>query len=245
MRMSDKSRQQQILVTLTLYPHRFDQRFPQLKGTIFIVTYGRSGSTLLQNLLMSIPHCVIRGENHNLMETLWQTARRARLMHDQFASIGASKTSPWFGADLVQPDQFAAELVDLFVSHVLAPPPDARWFGFKEIRYDAFGDRLEEVLDFIASRFKYPVFVFNTRDAEQVARSSWWRDWNSEDVRRLVEQQDQRFARYCRMHPQNCFLAKYEDYTADPLALQGLFDLMGEPLPKAGLRQQLDIWLDH
>jgi hypothetical protein len=33
----------------------------------FVVTYGRSGSTLLQGLLNSIPRYCIRGENYNAM----------------------------------------------------------------------------------------------------------------------------------------------------------------------------------
>lgn len=59
--------------------HHLNTRFPNLKRNIFIVTYGRSGSTLLQNLLMTIPGCIIRGENHNAMESIWNAAIRCRM----------------------------------------------------------------------------------------------------------------------------------------------------------------------
>lgn len=36
-------------------------------GSVLIITYGRSGSTLLQGILNSIPGYLIRGENENLM----------------------------------------------------------------------------------------------------------------------------------------------------------------------------------
>lgn len=36
-------------------------------GSILVITYGRSGSTLLQGILNSIDGILIRGENHNFL----------------------------------------------------------------------------------------------------------------------------------------------------------------------------------
>ena len=51
-----------------------DDRFPDLnavsEGFVFVVTYGRSGSTLLQNVLNTIPGYCIRGENANTLAHL-------------------------------------------------------------------------------------------------------------------------------------------------------------------------------
>jgi len=54
--------------------------FPQLEKTLFIVTYGRSGSTLLQNMINALPGHILRGENANLLGPMvrsWQDLRQS------------------------------------------------------------------------------------------------------------------------------------------------------------------------
>jgi hypothetical protein len=46
-------------------PHLND--LPNLKGSVFIVTYGRSGSTLLQSMLQTIPGIHLSGENYGAL----------------------------------------------------------------------------------------------------------------------------------------------------------------------------------
>lgn len=186
--------------------HRFDTAYPNLKGCIFIVTYGRSGSTLLQNLLMTIEGATIRGEDHRGPE------------------------HPWHGADQMRPVKFGASLVDAFVENVLAPPTDALWFGFKEIRYNALGDDFPMVMDFMHHHFKNAWFIFNTRNADDVTRSGWWKDWDRDDVVRLVEGMDARFADYAAQYPDRAFLVNHADFCDDPLGLEPVFDWLGEPI---------------
>lgn len=52
------------------YPHLYMPK----EGYVFIITYGRSGSTLTQNLLNSLPGYCIRGENSNLLYFLSKAA---------------------------------------------------------------------------------------------------------------------------------------------------------------------------
>lgn len=54
------------------------QRHPQLVGSLLIVTYGRSGSTLLQSMLQTIPGAHIAGENYNALHPIFQSVRRAQ-----------------------------------------------------------------------------------------------------------------------------------------------------------------------
>lgn len=219
--------------------------YPDLRGTLFIVTYGRSGSTLLQNLLMTIPGCTIRGENLNLLEGLWRAERRAAEVRQGFAHLGRHPTQPWFGVEHIRPEAFGAALVEAFVAQVLAPPPDARWFGFKEIRYSQVGDDLEAFLDFIRARFPNAHFIFNTRRGEAVAASRWWRKRKTEDVLAMVAAMDARFARYAAAHPDCCFETRYEDFTAEPEVLRPLFERLGEPFDPAAIRAVLEHRLTH
>lgn len=225
--------------------HRFDQNFPQLKGNVFIITYGRTGSTLLQNLLMTIPECVVRGENHNIMENIWNSARRARMARKTWKEAGVHATHPWYGADQIRPVLLASKMIDGFVDHVLAPPADARWFGFKEIRYDSYGERLPEVLNFMKYHFKNPIFVFNTRRIEDVAKSAWWKEWKYENVEKMVSNMDRRFSAYHADHPENTFMTSFEEFSTNPQALRPLFEKMGETLDEDKISAVLSNRLQH
>ena len=218
---------------------------PKLRGTLFVVTYGRSGSTLLQNLLMTIPGCVIRGENHNILETLWWAKRRSLQAHITWQVDGGAPGHPWYGADRIDPHSFGEGMVTAFVHSVLQPPRDVRWLGFKEIRYNSAGDKLDEQLDFMRTHFPNVHFVFNSRGAESVCQSEWWRKWKREEVLKMVATMDQRFDAYAAAHPECCFRTRYEEFTADPDVLRPLFDRLGEPFDPVAIRAVLDHPLTH
>lgn len=225
--------------------HRFDRKFPDLKGSLFIVTYGRTGSTLLQGLISTIPGCTIRGENHNVMETLWGSAMRVRLTRNTWGKEEQPLSHPWHGADRIRPAMFGGALVDAFVDHVLCPPQDARWIGFKEIRYNAFGDRFSDVLDFMRYHFKNAHFVFNTRQKADVAKSAWWANWKYEDVETLITDMDRRFADYHAAHPDFTTMTSYESFSTDPRALAPLFEKLGETLDETKIKAVLGHKLTH
>lgn len=220
-------------------------RCPELKGCLFVVTYGRSGSTLLQNLLMTIPGSVIRGENHNILEALWWATRRAQQAHETWRADGADPEHPWYGANQIDSQSFAAAMIAAFVESVLQPPRNVRWLGFKEIRYSSAGDRLEEQLDFMRAHFPNAHFIFNSRDADAVSRSLWWKNWKPDDVVKMVSTMDARFDRYTEAHPDCCFRTRYEDFMADPEVLRPLFDRLGEPFNPVAIRAVLDRRLTH
>jgi len=222
-----------------------DVDFPNLKGTIFVVTYGRSGSTLLQSILQTIEGAHISGENFNAIEPLFRSFQRASWAKGEFGQSKTAKNNPWYGAELIDPDAYGADLVDAFVKHIIRPPTDARWLGFKEIRYANFGDELGKALDFMARHFKNCHFVFNTRSAQDVAKSSWWRNMDFAKVGSMVAEMDTRFAHYHGANPRNTILIRYEDYLADPKHLAPMFDLLGEPFDLASIEDVLNVKLSH
>ena len=48
---------------------------------VLIITYGRSGSTLLQGLLNSIDGCIVRGENYDACKGLFRTYQAVSYTH--------------------------------------------------------------------------------------------------------------------------------------------------------------------
>ena len=220
--------------------------YPDLKGTVFIVTYGRSGSTLLQSLLQTIDRSHIAGENFNALEGLFQASQRARRTRRTWGKKEQPGNHPWHGADNIRPFKLEKLLVSAFVDEVLRPPQDVRWFGFKEIRYNALGPKLPEMLGFMRRSFPNAHFVFNSRNGADVAASAWWAKTHPKTkVMELVSTMDSRFAEYTAANPDHACHLSYDAFSTDPAALRPAFDMLGEPLDRARLDAVLGKRLTH
>lgn len=218
-------------------------------GYVFIVTYGRSGSTLLQNLLNAIPGYCIRGENNNTLLHLsraWDAVASSEEMRgERTRGAGTGRDHPWFGAELVDPEVLGRDLADSFVRDVLQPPPDTRVSGFKEIRFHLAGAYVETYLDFIKRFFPKARFVFNTRDHAAVARSGWWASMDPAVVKRELEAAEKMFARMRARLDDKALALHYDDYVGAPQALRPLFDFLGEPFDAGRVRELTERRLTH
>ncbi|MBV1900860.1 MAG: sulfotransferase, partial [Kordiimonadaceae bacterium] len=132
------------------------------RSFIFIVTYGRSGSTVLQGLLQAIPGYFIRGENMNTLFPLYKACTAAHTARYTHGKNPHGQDDPWFGADVIKPEVFTKRIVDTFIEEILQPPADARVVGFKEIRFHEGGsEHFEPFLNFIFEHFPGCKFIFN------------------------------------------------------------------------------------
>ena len=104
---------------------------------VFIVAYGRSGSTLLQGVLNSTPGFLIRGENRDALRHLFvfhQTCSTERARVRQ-ARRALDSTHPFYGIDGFPPKTSLKDIRRLAIDTVLRPTPETRVSGFKEIRW--------------------------------------------------------------------------------------------------------------
>lgn len=201
------------------------------RGYVFVVTYGRSGSTVIQALLNAIPGALIRGENNNallgLCKSYFALVRSPDIARMRSDGTHSGPDHPWFGAEQIDTGAYCAALCAAFAQHVLRPMPDTRLSGFKEIRTLSDPEMFTAYLDFIRAGFPQARFVFNMRAAKAVARSGWWRRHDPHKVAEIVASADRVFRAYAAAHPRQSVLLRYEDYVADPAALEPLFDLIG------------------
>jgi len=196
---------------------------------VFIVTYGRSGSTLLQRVLQTIPGFFIRGENNHTLYPMYLAYRRAHEARYRHGTKEHHSMDPWYGADAIDPQVFARGLAELFMKDIIQPPADARVVGFKEIRFHEAGDELfEPYLDFIFDNFADSKFIFNMRGWEAISKSSWWAKMDSERVRSIIEGADTLYQNYAAKHPERCCIMSYENYDQNPDAYEPLFQFLGE-----------------
>lgn len=215
-------------------------------GYLLIVTYGRSGSTLLQTVLQSIDGYCIRGENKHILRSLFEAYDRAKFARKKFGGGKKAEHRPWFGADKIRPEMLGKRLVNTFIDEVLRPDKDARAVGFKEIRYyEGDIDDFPDFMDFILKFFPSCRIIFNTRNVDDVAVSKWMKSPDSKAIIEKIPLLDQAFADYQSNHPNNCFLLNYDSYKNNVDGLRPLFDFLGETFSAERLQAVLDRQLTH
>jgi len=190
----------------------------------FIITYGRSGSTLLQGILNTIPGACIHGENGNILFFISRIGEGLR-MSQRFAPVADSPTHPWFGAQNIPHESFLDDLVAKFKLDIMPKAEAHTLIGFKEIRFHIPYPQLEQYISFIRRNFSRSAIVFNTRDLDAVMESN--RRAKHLVVEDRVRDADANFRRYAAQNPDFCHLVHYDDYTRNPELLRGLFDFLG------------------
>ena len=225
-----------------------DFRHPK-DGYVFIVTYGRSGSTLLQRLVNAIPGVMVRGENNNALLPLfksWQALTQSPDIGRMRAQgLTSDATHPWFGAERIDTDAYGHTLCRGFAAQVLRPQANLRVCGFKEIRTIAQSTEYRAYLEFKRRFFPNARFVFNTRDSAAVARSSWWRSHDPADVMAMIHTAEAVFRGFVATYPDRSIMLHYDSYIADHGAFGPLFDLLGDQPSRADLRAIMTQRLIH
>ncbi len=223
--------------------------YPNLQKTIFVVTYGRSGSTLLQNMLNALPGHILRGENANLLAPLvraWhdlRTSEQGAKMRRARAPSGPHQ--PWYGYEAIDPEQLGRDLAKVFLRDVLRPEADTRVIGFKEIRWHSEPDLFAPTLEFLHRYMPAAHFIFNTRDLAQVARSGWWKTMKREGVLAELEQAEALYATWQAAHPECSLAMHYNAYITGPEAWRWLFDFLDQPFDGDLVQTVLDRKLMH
>lgn len=210
---------------------------------IFIVSYGRSGSTLLQGLLNSIPQYCIRGENFNAAFHMFRAYQHLLEGRERQGRKRTDPTKPWYGIDTVMPEAFARRCASVFLDTCLRPPNGTRCTGFKEIRYTCDFIPDEEFvpyIDFLCKFFPGAGFLFNVRRPENAARSGWWKNEDSDAVVKLLSHAQARF-RDCAESRDNAMIFDYDELMSDWRYAESLFEFLDEEFDAVRARSVLEI----
>lgn len=213
---------------LDLVENSKELRAPLRCDSIIIVTHGRTGSTLLQGILNSIPGVEIKGENYNALYHLFNFYR---------AYQRTGKNHPWAvlpkhpfyhqatgEKELALLDRCRDMVLDYF--DIKENP---KVFGFKEIRYFNIIKDTPAYLNFLQRILPNPLFVFLERDLEEVVQSAWWKDHRPEQIKSKFRQLYRSFDQFKTKHPQKSYTLSYQDLIQKTARLQGLFDCIGAP----------------
>lgn len=186
---------------------------------VFVVTYGRSGSTLVQGLLNTLPRTLVRGENGLYPLGLYralaqlQVVRRRHLKHSPRASHSA-----FFGLHEIRPASFVESARTLVTGHLLGSvsPREVDVLGFKEVTWHQVApEETEGFFRYLDRVFPGVLYVLNTRDPEAAIGSGFWQARDREETVAAIERtlQIQQFLRETR--PDRVHETSYELITSD------------------------------
>lgn len=208
-------------------------------GYLFVMTYGRSGSTLVAGLLNAIPGYLVRGEHRDALRPLFEFQRSLLATREEMVArygVGRlrSRTHPFFGIADVHPARTTRAVRHLALETVLRPKADTRVVGFKEIRW--YAPDVEEYVAWLREVFPGARFVVNTRDHAAVLRSGWWAQGDPDEQAARLAQVESRMLAAADGLGDAAYHLHFEEYVADPSRLRGLYDWLGEPWDEESVR---------
>lgn len=208
-------------------------------GYLFVVTYGRSGSTLVAGLLNALPGYLVRGENGDALHHLFLFHATLARESARPAANTRQRTHPWFGISDVPLQHSLEAQRRLLLDSVLRPEPGTRVVGFKEIRW-SHAD-LPEYVAWLREVFPGARFLVNTRDHAAVLRSAWWAKEDPAEAGPKLSGIEDRLLALAADLGDAAYRIHYDDYVADPTVLRGLYDWLGEPWDEASVRATMAV----
>lgn len=195
---------------------------------IFVVTYGRSGSTLLQSMLGQLENTHLAGENLGVPFDLAKAYCSAVDAKKQFSNLGWEPSSSWYGIQRSDPDLLGAHCAQIVYDNYIRPPEGTRIAGFKEVRWVSDGFSLQPTIRFLETFFQPCYFIVNIRDPEATSRSGWWAKMPKEEtIAMLTGYREELIAFASRNN--NAHLVNYDEYSVEPSILEDMFGFLGEP----------------
>jgi len=207
---------------------------------VFIVTYGRSGFTLLQGILNSIDRYHIKGENNSVIHHLFWAARRLKAAYHEHGIYQTDCTNPWYGIENVDIEKFHREPVSAFIKNVIKPDKDDRTNGFKEIRYhELHENEIKDFTLFLTKYFDNPCFIFNERDILNTSKSAFWK--NHDNPKNAINKSLDNMKKMYSLLKDFSYWVNYDEYVRDPMQLEGLFKFLDEPFDIHKIRKVMAI----
>lgn len=227
--------------------------------SLFIISQGRSGSTLLLRLLNSIDGYHICGENHNAMGnlaefyfSLLQSEKHIPQVNGRFKTYSElsefSKSNrlmnqaysgyEWY--NVFDKDSILASCQGIAIA-MFNPSNSHKVWGFKEIRFGikVSYKKFKRDLDFLRLLSHESKIIFLTRDIEQLLKSAWWAEC-PEESRELLTRQKQKFKRYYTQNLDSCYWIQYSDLISRSQNLLEMYEFIEEDFHLATYQKILE-----
>ena len=192
-------------------PHRLQH--------LFVVTYGRSGSTLVQGLLNTLPRVLVRGENGFYILPLYRACVQAMAFRElHYHHRPRQVSSAFYGVRAVRRHRFVAATRRLVVDTLLGPVERRAVdvLGFKEVLWhEITPEETADFFDFMDEAFPGARYVLNTRAHENVAVSGFWQKHDADEVYAAIARVEEIQAHLRETRPDRVHDTRYELLTSD------------------------------
>jgi hypothetical protein len=210
---------------------------------VFVVTFGRTGSTLVQGLLNALPRTLVRGENGMFVLHQWRASQAAVTFGtNHIRHRPRQSSSAFFGVHLLTTESFIRSTRALVKQLLLGRhgPGSVDRLGFKEVRWHEIDpEETEAFFGWFDQVFPGAKYVLNTRDREQAVGSGFWQRSDRTEAMNKIDRvmEVQEFLRTTR--PGRCLDTRYEEITSEDATVSdkalvrlGTF-VTGEPCDRA------------
>lgn len=201
---------------------------------VFVITFGRTGSTLLQGLLNSLDSVVVFGENEGFLLPLMDAYQALRKAHSHLKNRTDDRApNAWYGSSRYSDDFLKVRFRSFVQRTLFALLPDgsqvaATTVGFKEIRHIFIGDnRLPPYLEFLSTIFPNSKLIFLTRDTDEVLASGWWAKNDPRFTRKEISEFNQVIDAFAKANPDRSLIIHYTDLVSGPETYMQVAEYLG------------------
>lgn len=216
---------------------------PPYSGTskmrsVYVVTYGRSGSTLLTGYLTKLPGFDLKGENYLFPLPLMEAERRMYESRTKKYGGREQPTHPWYGTHQFSRPRFRRDALNLMLNQLYPSRPIPKTIGFKEIRwyYMIKPEDFTTTLDWLRGLRAPGAVIFLFRNLDNVLTSAWWGEMTEEkraESRVALEAFEARSREYAAAHPEHSTVVTYEEFISSPDAGKRICDVLGVPFKES------------
>mgnify|MGYP003337246644 CR=1 FL=1 len=212
--------------------------------SLYVVTYGRSGSTLLTGYLSKLPGCDLKGENYLFPLPLADADERLLAATKLNYGNRHSSASPWYGSHEFSIWRWRRDVRRAILNQLYPTRPIPKTVGFKEIRwwYRMTEKDYQAKLDWLRSIRPPGAIVFLTRDLDKTMAGAWWAEMSDDDraeARKNLERFEGWVRDYAATHPDHSVHVTYEDFTTSSEPAQRICRMLGLRFDEGKYRETL------
>lgn len=212
--------------------------------SLFVVTYGRSGSTLLTGYLSKLPGIDLKGENYLFPLPLADADERLLAATKLTYGNRHSPASPWYGSHEFSIWRWRRDVRRAVLNQLYPSRPIPKTIGFKEIRWwYRMGEKdYQAKLDWIRSIRPPGAIVFLTRDLDATMAGAWWAKMSDEDraqARTGLERFEGWVREYVSANPAHSVHVTYEEFVAGPASAKRICSMLGLRFDERRYREAL------
>jgi len=185
---------------------------------VFVISHGRSGSTLVQGLLNELPGTLVRGENNFFLLHLFHALAAVTDFRRKFAKSGPTvPSSAFYGLEATSRKPFVQGVNDIVTATLLGDrdPAEVRILGFKEVLWHQIEPHERRAFfGFMDRAFPGARYVLNWRETESALGSGFWSRLPEDEARAGIQRVLDVHAFLRETRPDRVFDVPFEVLTA-------------------------------